>query len=150
MATGNWTDAGDTVLNRLAGGFYALKNTVKCSEVVNNTGYTGAGGDIIQAIPIPAGTLVKQVIVNITTAQTAATDTITFDVGITGGDVDGFVDGVDAESTGVTIGAGAYTATSFGKYFATADTIDILIINGGSTDMVDDMVVELTAICIDL
>ena len=150
MATGTWTDAGDTTLNTTLAALYAIKNTIDCSEVASNTDYTGAGGDIIQALSIPAGTLVKQVIANITTAQTAGTDTVTFDVGITGGDVDGFIDSVDAESTGVTIGAGAYTATSFGKYFATADTIDILIINSGSTDMTDDMVVELTAICIDL
>ena len=150
MATGTWTDAGDTVINTAPAALYTIKNTIKCSEVASNTDYTGAGGDIIQAIAIPAGTLVKQVIANITTAQTASTDTVTFDVGITGGDVDGFIDGVDAETAGVTIGAGAYTATSHGYYFSAADTIDILIINSGSTDMTDDMVVELTAICMDL
>ncbi len=150
MATGSWTDAADTVLQTTIAGAYVISNTIDTSEVADGTSYTGAGGDIIECLTVPADTLVTHLVVEVTTAQTASTDTVTFDVGITGGDVDGFLDGGNAEATGVTVGAGAHINAECGKYFASEDTIDMLIINSGSTDATDDMVFKIWAVCVPL
>jgi len=140
-------------------GCFRLKNTIDTSDITGD--YTGIGADTMQVLDIPAGTFVSTVILNITTAQTAATDTITLDVG-DGDDADGWLDGVDAETAAVSLSSTAtYTLTEgapntlaispafgeTGKYYSAADTIDVLVVNAGSTDATDDLVFEITAIC---
>ena len=92
-----------------------------------------AAGDSIQVLNIPANTLVMAVGATTITAEGAAS---TFDIGLTGGDVDGFVDGGDANAAGTTQSNGALLiANNNGHYFATADTIDMLIgVSGAVTD----------------
>ena len=92
-----------------------------------------AAGDSIEVLSIPANTLVLAVGATTITAEGAAS---TFDIGLTGGDVDGFVDGGDANAAGTTQSNGALLiANNNGHYFATADTIDMLIgVSGAVTD----------------
>ena len=92
-----------------------------------------SAGDSLEVLSIPANTLVLAVGATTITAEGAAS---TFDIGLTGGDVDGFVDGGDANAAGTTQSNGArLIANNNGHYFATADTIDMLIgVSGAVTD----------------
>lgn len=105
-----------------------------------------AAGDSIQVLSIPANTLVMAVGATTITAEGAAS---TFDIGLTGGDVDGFVDGGDANSAGTTSSNGALlNGDNQSHYFAAADTIDMLIgVSGAVTDAAKIKVWALVADC---
>lgn len=92
-------------------------------------------GDVIEVLQIPAGTQVLSVGLNVTTAEGG---TLTVDVG-DGADPDGYLDGVDGNavagysSSQVTITEGTPNtispALAFGKYYTSADTLDVKIVN---------------------
>ena len=104
-----------------------------------------AAGDSLQVLSIPANTLVMAVGATTVTAEGAAS---TFDLGLTGGDVDGFVDGGDANSAGTTNSNGALLiANNNGHYFESADTIDMLI--GVSGAVTDSAVIKVWAVIAD-
>ena len=105
-----------------------------------------AAGDSLQVLSIPANTLVMAVGATTITAEGAAS---TFDIGLTGGDVDGFVDGGDANSAGTTNSNGALLiSANNGHYFSAADTIDMLIgVSGAVTDAAKIKVWEVIADC---
>lgn len=94
----------------------------------------------VVTVPVPAGSRVMDVRVVVETGWTS-TGSNTFEVGLTGGDVDGFITATEgttaamATAGAVINGVGAFTyddtadgdvtAVEF-KYFAAADTIDLL------------------------
>jgi hypothetical protein len=96
---------------------------------------TLASGDVLEVLRIPAKTQVLAVGADVTTASGA---TLTIDLG-DGADIDGFLDGVNANtaagysSTTVTLVEGAPNTLSpafgFGKYYGSADTIDVIFNN---------------------
>ena len=92
-----------------------------------------SAGDSLEVLSIPANTLVLAVGATTITAEGAAS---TFYIGLTGGDVDGFVDGGDANAAGTTSSNGALlNGDNQSHYFAAADTIDMLIgVSGAVTD----------------
>lgn len=85
-----------------------------------------AAADIIEAIDIPAQSIVIAAGIEVIEAQAGAS-VMTLDLGITGADVDGFVDGFDY----VAAAAGAYAAQPAAYQpivvGAAADTVDVLI-----------------------
>ena len=94
---------------------YLVENTIDISAVNGDSGTTS--GDILYALDIPAETLIMEAGVEVLTALTSS---VTMDLGITGGDVDIYVDG-DTNATGY----GTLTATA--RHIASsADTLDIL------------------------
>jgi hypothetical protein len=99
---------------------------------VHDTADGGAGGDIVQLIDVPADTMIVSGVLEVLEARGNAQ--ITLDVGITGGDVDCFIDG-SVLAAGFTpfleaaTGASGYNA----RVLTSADTIDALIIDAGST-----------------
>jgi len=105
-------------------------------------------GDVIEAIPLPAKSLVLRVGLDVTTAEGG---TLTIDVG-DGTDPDGFLDGVDANAVAsycsalaLTEGApNTVTGYSNGKYYSAADTIDVKIVNAA-----DVAVMRLWALVVD-
>ena len=105
---------------------YWVENTI------DNSLFDPANGDIIQAINVPAETLVIAAGLEVLTASSSS---VTMDLGITGStaghnDPDCWVDGYDATGTGhAPMDATDAAAMLIVK---TADTIDILI--GGSQD----------------
>ena len=105
-----------------------------------------AAGDSIEVISLPANTLIMAVGATTQTAEGAAS---TFDIGLTGGDVDGFVDGGDANSTGTTSSNGALLdGDNQSHYLAAADTIDMLIgVSGAVTDAAKIKVWAVVADC---
>jgi|TARA_R100000479_G_scaffold149208_1_gene84738 hypothetical protein len=105
---------------------YWVENTI------DNSLFDPANGDIIQAINVPAETLVIAAGLEVLTASSSS---VTMDLGITGStaghnDPDCWVDGYDATGTGhAPMDATDAAAMLIVK---TADTIDILI--GGAQD----------------
>lgn len=104
--------------------------------------------DVIEAIPLPAKSLVLRVGLDVTTAEGG---TLTIDVG-DGTDPDGFLDGVDANTAAsycstLVLAEGApntITGYSNGKYYSAADTLDLKIVNAA-----DVAVMRLWALVLD-
>ena len=95
------------------------------------TGRTAA--DVLQLFDMPAGAFVQYVFYQVVVAEGG---TFTFDIGVTGVDADGFVDGGNGNSVGyggnapfALTEAAPNTITGYGagKLFTATDTIDLLI-----------------------
>lgn len=134
MATVDLTVGGTTKLaSANAGKMTMLQKTLDFAETNRSS------GDVLQLFDIPAGTLVSHVEANVITAEGA---TCTADLGLTGVDVDGFLDGLNLNSAARSCSAppalveGAPNALNpaygLGKFFATTDTIDLLLNNNAS------------------
>ncbi len=108
-----------------------------------------AGTDVLQLIDIPAKTLVLTVVSDVVTAEGG---TLTYDVG-DGSDPDGFIDGANGNSVGTTASSLALTegapntitGYSGGKFYAAADTLDMVINNAA-----DAAKIRVRALCFDL
>jgi hypothetical protein len=96
--------------------------------------------DTLEVIKVPANTLVTNVVLNVTTAEGG---TLTIDVG-DGADPDGFIDGVNANTTAAYIPVAGTAAYEQGKYYTAADTIDVTTVNAA-----DAAVMTLTAVMVD-
>jgi allophanate hydrolase subunit 2 len=123
------TLAGTTYPSRWSGGVrtpYMVEVEVDLAEVVTAKGSAIAQGDVIEVIDLPAGTMILAGGVQVTEAMTGTSTDATIDVGVTGGDVDNLVDGLDLDGAA----AGAYAATGVNEpvIVASADTIDILVV----------------------
>mgnify|MGYP003645576319 FL=1 len=105
-----------------------------------------ATGDSLQVLSLPANTLIMAVGATTITAEGAAS---TFDIGLTGGDVDGFIDGGNANAAGTTQSTGALlNGDNQTHYLAAADTIDMLIgVSGAVTDLAKIKVWAVIADC---
>ncbi len=99
---------------------------------VHDTADGGAGGDIIQLIDVPADTMIVAGVLEVLEAR--GNSQITMDIGITGGDVDCFIDG-STLSAGFEpfLEAATGASGSNARVLTSADTIDALIIDAGST-----------------
>ena len=123
MATYDRTGAGGTTGHPSNGRTpYLVENTIDVSAVNSSAGTTN--GDILQALDIPAETLIMEAGIEVITALSSSA---TMDLGITGGDVDRYVDG-DTNATGYA----TLTATAR-VVVATADTLDILTAGADSS-----------------
>ena len=117
MGTLNVTGAGGTTGHPSNGRVpYLVENTIDLSQIRGDTGPDNA--DVLQVLDIPAETLIMEAGIEVITALSSSA---TMDLGITGGDVDIYVDG-DTNATGY----GTLTATAR-HIAASADTLDILI-----------------------
>ena len=92
----------------------------------------GTGGDVVQLIDVPADTMIVAGCLEVLEAR--GNGQITLDVGITGGDVDCFVDG-SALAAGFTpfLEAAVGASGSNARMLTSADTIDALILDAGSS-----------------
>ena len=116
MATYNRTGAGGTTGHPSNGRTpYLVENTIDISAINSSSGT--ANGDVVNALDIPAETLIMEAGIEVITALSSSA---TMDLGITGGDVDRYVDG-DTNATGYA----TLTATAR-VVVASADTLDIL------------------------
>ena len=96
-----------------------------------SSGNVFSAADVIPVLNIPAYTFVLDAGLICTTAEDT---TLTLDLG-DGDDPNGYVDGYDAESTGVRLTAvdeGFGTDNVAGKLYASADTIDLTIATVGA------------------
>ena len=123
MATYDVTGKGGTTGHPANGRTpYLVENTIDVSAVNSSAGTTN--GDILQALDIPAETLIMEAGIEVITALSSSA---TMDLGITGGDVDRYVDG-DTNATGYA----TLTATAR-VVVASADTLDILTAGADSS-----------------
>jgi hypothetical protein len=123
MATYDKTGVGGTTGHPSNGRTpYLVENTIDIAAI--NSAAGTVANDVIQAIDIPAETLVMQAGVEVLTALSSS---VTMDLGITGGDVDNFVDG-DTNATGYS----TLTATA-NLVVASADTLDVLALSASSS-----------------
>ena len=123
MATYDLTAAGGTTGHPANGRTpYLVENTIDISAINSNSGT--ANGDVVQALDIPAETLIMEAGIEVITALSSSA---TMDLGITGGDVDRYVDG-DTNATGFS----TLTATAR-VIVASADTLDILTAGADSS-----------------
>jgi hypothetical protein len=98
-----------------------------------------ATNDVFELISIPAGAFVLSVAAKVTTVEGG---TCTFDIG-DGATVDGYLDGVDGNTSADVQSFTADTTEAFGagKPYTAADTIDLKLITGTAANLV----VKLTA-----
>ena len=92
----------------------------------------GTGGDIVQLIDVPADTMIVAGCLEVLEAR--GNGQITVDVGFTGGDVDCFIDG-SVVAAGFTpfLEAAVGASGANARILTSADTIDALILDGGSS-----------------
>ena len=123
MATYDKTGVGGTTGHPSNGRTpYLVENTIDIAAI--NSAAGTVNGDVVQALDIPAETLIMQAGVEVITALSSSA---TMDLGITGGDVDNFVDG-DTNATGYS----TLTATA-NLVVASADTLDALVAGADSS-----------------
>ena len=123
MATYNVTGAGGTAGHPSNGKTpYLVENTIDVSAVNGDSG--AAQNDVLQAMDIPAETVIMEAGIEVITACSSS---VTLDLGITGGDVDIYTDG-DTNATGYS------TLTATARHVAaTADTLDVLVLSAASS-----------------
>ena len=112
----------------MTGKNFLLKNRVDFTDVARGS------NDVLQVVNVPAGSLIFEVGVQVTTAEGEA---CTVDIG-DASDPDRFVDGGDINA--VAFLAGGLTSTPY--LYTADDTIDVTLING-STNNVDGAVIEV-------
>ena len=96
--------------------------------IATTSGQALAHSDTYQCIDVSAGELIISAWVTIITAATAASD---IDLGFVGGDVDGLVDGVEANDVAMTVKAARGVLLPL--YMTEVDTVDITEISGAQT-----------------
>ena len=123
MATYDVTGVGGTTGHPSNGRTpYLVENTIDVAAINGDSG--AAQNDVLRVLDIPAETLVMEAGIEVLTALSSS---VTLDLGITGGDVDIFVDG-DTNATGYS----AATATAR-HVAAAADTLDLLVLSAASS-----------------
>ena len=122
-----------TTLSKPAGGIgnpsckaYMVEKEIDLAAAATAKGSALAANDVIEAITVGANTVILFAGAEITTAPSGGTSA-SFDLGITGGDVDAFVDGMTL--TGASAGAYGTLANTACPILVTAsDTIDMLLL----------------------
>lgn len=105
---------------------YFVEKTIDFAAAATAKGGVLAAADVIEAIDVPAGTMVLNAGLQVVTVATGESNDNTLDLGITGVDADCFVDGFDLDAAAA--GAYAQNAAAFQPLIVgTADTIDLLI-----------------------
>jgi len=111
-----------------------IKSRVDTAE----TGITNTDADVYQALDIPAGFYVLAAWFVCVSAE-STNKTATFEFGITGVDTDEFIKATAPDKTGEIFPMDGDAAGLNGTYFATADTLDLLVATAAFTDAVVDV-----------
>jgi hypothetical protein len=108
---------------------YVVENYIDFADAADSKGSALAAADVIQALHIPAGSYVLFAGLQVIEVATGESADVTLDFGVTGGDVDAWVDGfdLDAAAAGAFAAAASASITPAQTFFAAADTLDILI-----------------------
>ena len=107
---------------------YMIQAELNFATALSDKGTALAANDVIPGLTIPANTLIMCAGFEVTEAHAGTSTDTDFDFGITGGDLDNFVDGFD------------FDGASVGDYAFKAGQTPVLI--GGTSDTID---VELQA-----
>ena len=137
------TTAGSHASRRSVAGVYALKTRVTAAAAVAAKGSALAAADVIQAVDIPADTILIGGSAKVVTADSGTT--LTVDIGTGGGDT--IVDGGDATTAGwLAVGTNGKVSAN-GAVVSSADTLDLTIATASSAG--DDWEIEVVAIVVD-
>jgi hypothetical protein len=130
MATFNATHSGGGTAGHPSGVAKAYVMTSPVYDAVDNTDLSQ--GDIVQMMDLPADTMIVGGCIE--TLEASGNGQITFDLGFTGGDVDCLIDG-GASTAVITpfLSAAAGATASSPVLLTAADTIDMLVIDAGSS-----------------
>ena len=130
MATYNATHTGGGTVGHPSGVAKAYGMTSPVYDAVDNTDLEQ--GDVVQVMDLPADTMIIGGCVE--TLEASGNGQITFDLGFTGGDVDCLIDGGGSTAVITPFLSAAAGATGANPVLLTAaDTIDMLVIDGGSS-----------------
>jgi len=102
---------------------YLVENTIDMSV----SGFQPAANDIVQAIDVPAETMVLNAGLEVLAVSPSS---VTLDLG-DANDVDKYVDGHDSTATG--FAANVINASNVGHIYGSADTIDIKVLGAQDT-----------------
>lgn len=105
---------------------YVIGKEINLATAVTTKGSALAQGDVIEAIDIPKYTVILAGGAQKITAMTGTSTDLTFDIGITGGDVDNLVDGWDFDGAAVGDISSVVGVNEPVIIGGTADTVDIL------------------------
>jgi len=128
MATVTTLAGGSVSRNTPSRQMYYIEQNVDFAAAATAKGSALAAADIIEAISVPAGTVIFNAGIQTLTAVDSATNADTrLDLGVTGVDADVWVDGFDIKGGGA--GAYAQNPAAYQPIVigAAADTIDVLI-----------------------
>ena len=124
MATFDKTGKGGTTGHPANGRTpYLVENTIDMSV----SGFQPAANDIVQAIDVPAETMVLNAGLEVLAVSPSS---VTLDLG-DADDVDKYVDGHDSTATG--FAANVINASNVGHVYGSADTIDIKVLGAQDT-----------------
>ena len=105
---------------------YMIQNTIDLAVATSSKGTALASSDVYQCLSIPAESVILHAGLQVTEVLTGTSTDTGYDLGITGGDVDNFVDGFDAD--GASALAYAPTSAAYAPVLVSAaDTLDILV-----------------------
>ena len=113
-------------------GPYMVRKVIDIAAAVTAKGSALAQGDVIECIAVPAGTRIMDAGLVCKTAKTGTTADLTIDFGVTGGDVDNYVDGWDYDAAVAGDFAGTIGVVE-PVTISTADTIDMLLVTQTGT-----------------
>lgn len=104
---------------------YMIQTEVDFAVAASDKGTALAASDVIPALTVGGPALIMAAGFEVTEAHAGTSTDTAFDLGITGGDTDAFVDGFDFDGASV----GDYTPAAAGgmQVVAADDTIDILL-----------------------
>jgi len=142
---------GGTGNKQLRGSLVTLQNDIDLADAILQNGGTAlAANDIIEAIAVPANTLILHAGFEVVTAMAGTTTDSSIHVGITGTDVDIFATAFDLD--GASVGDHTPAITSSGVcsnlpvFTASADTIDVEIHASGGT--ITGGIIRVYAVCV--
>lgn len=106
---------------------YLVEVEVNIVDVIATKGSAVAAADVIDVIKLPAKTIVLGAWLQKTAALTGTTTDLTLDFGVTGGDVDAFVDGWDFDGATVGNHGPVATPTAVNQLYDAATTLSVLV-----------------------
>ena len=124
---------------------YMIEGVLDFALATVDKGTALAANDVIPGLTIPANTLILHAGLEVLTVHAGTSSNTDFDFGITGGDLDNFVDGFDFDAAA----AGAFAASAEGGpvMVNATDTIDLEIQAMTGTTTAGSL--RMFAICID-
>jgi hypothetical protein len=126
---------------------YLLSAELNFATAASDKGTALAANDVIPGLTIPANTLIMCAGFEVTSAHTGTSTDTDFDFGITGGDLDNFVDGFDFD--GASVGDYAFKAGQTPVLIGgTSDTIDVEI--QAMTGTTTGGKIRMFAVCLDV
>ncbi len=126
---------------------YFIQHTLDFAQAASEKGTALAANDVIPGLTIPANTVILHAGFEVTEAHAGTSTDTDFDFGITGGDLDNFVDGFDFD--GASVGDYAFKAGQTPVLVGgTSDTIDIEI--QAMTGTTTGGIIRMFAVCMNV